>query len=94
MLTTTIGVHFTGGSLNPARSLGPAVVLGRWPEYFWIYFIGPILGALLASGFYSLLNFLRWKECNPGQDGDIDVEKVQLLENEVIQRKGSDSASF
>jgi len=69
------GVHFTGGSLNPARSLGPAVVLGRWPEYFWIYFLGPIMGASLASAFYSLLGYLRWKECNPGQDWD--GEKLQ-----------------
>jgi aquaporin related protein len=76
------GVHFTGGSLNPARSLGPAVVLGKWPEYFWIYFLGPILGAMLASGFYGLLNMLRWKECNPGQD-HADVEKVQLLGNKT-----------
>lgn len=66
------GVYFTGGSLNPARSLGPAVVTGSFPTYFWIYFIGPILGALLASGFYALLKYLRWKECNPGQDWSPD----------------------
>ncbi|KAK0625925.1 aquaporin-like protein [Immersiella caudata] len=87
-LTQLVGVHFTGGSLNPARSLGPAVVLGRWPEYFWIYFIGPILGALLASAFYSLLNFLRWKECNPGQDHD-DVERLQVVSE---NRKGDESS--
>ena len=72
----TAGINFTGGSLNPARSLGPAVVSGRWPEYFWIYFVGPVAGGLLASGFYSLLQVLRWEECNPGQDWD-DVEKRQ-----------------
>lgn len=66
------GVYFTGGSLNPARSLGPAVVTGSFPTYFWIYFLGPILGALLASGFYALLKYLRWKECNPGQDWSPD----------------------
>ena len=51
-------------------------MLGRWPGYFWIYFIGPILGALLASVFYSLLGYLNWKECNQGQDWN-DVEKLQ-----------------
>ena len=33
-----------------------------------------MLGSLLASGFYVLLRRLQWKECNPGQDWDRDVE--------------------
>lgn len=75
-LTQLTGVCFTGGSLNPARSLGPAVVNAQFPGYFWIYVVGPGLGALLASAFYSLLKYLRWKECNPGQDWD-DIEKME-----------------
>jgi aquaporin related protein len=54
--------------LNPARSLGPAVVNRSFPGYFWIYWLGPVLGSLLACGFYTLLKYLRWRECNPGQD--------------------------
>jgi len=38
----------SGTSTNPARSLGPAVVSGQW-QAWWIYWVGPILGALLAS---------------------------------------------
>ncbi|KAM7198473.1 aquaporin-like protein [Rhypophila sp. PSN 637] len=75
-LAELIGVFFTGGSLNPARSLGPAVVNGSFPGYFWIYWVGPALGAIVACGFYVLLKWLRWRECNPGQDWD-DVEKLQ-----------------
>jgi aquaporin Z len=37
----------SGTSTNPARSLGPEVVSGYW-EYWWIYWIGPVIGALLA----------------------------------------------
>ncbi len=37
----------SGTSTNPARSLGPAVVSGQW-EGWWIYWVGPVLGALLA----------------------------------------------
>ena len=44
----------SGISTNPARSLGPAVVSGQW-DGFWIYLIGPLAGALLASLACSLL---------------------------------------
>jgi len=37
----------SGTSTNPARSLGPALVSGRW-EGWWIYWIGPVIGASLA----------------------------------------------
>jgi aquaporin related protein len=50
-----LGVYYTGGSLNPARSFGPSVVLHTFETYHWIYWVGPALGALLAAGFYRLL---------------------------------------
>nr|QBQ04084.1 aquaporin 4 [Clarias magur] len=43
-----IGARFSGASMNPARSLGPAVITGIW-EYHWVYWIGPVLGAVLAG---------------------------------------------
>lgn len=63
-----LGIYYTGGSLNFARSLGPAAVNHHFPGYFWIYFVGPLLGSLLASAFYGLLNSMRYQTCNPGQD--------------------------
>jgi len=44
----------SGTSTNPARSLGPAVISGEWTGW-WIYLIGPMAGALLASFACSLL---------------------------------------
>lgn len=64
------GVYFTGGSLNPARSFGPAVVLGEFPGYHWIYWLAPTLGSLISCGFYILLRNLRYYECNPDQESD------------------------
>nr|QKE23051.1 aquaporin 14 [Iconisemion striatum] len=43
-----IGARFSGASMNPARSLGPAIITGFW-ENHWVYWIGPVLGALLAG---------------------------------------------
>jgi aquaporin Z len=37
----------SGTSTNPARSLGPVLISGQW-QGWWIYWIGPLLGALLA----------------------------------------------
>ncbi|ETS75744.1 hypothetical protein PFICI_12688 [Pestalotiopsis fici W106-1] len=62
------GVYYTGASLNPARSLGPAVVTGHFPSEHWIYWIGPILGSLLASLVYLLVKAVDYTTVNPAQD--------------------------
>lgn len=62
------GVYFTGGSLNPARSFGPCVAIHSFPREHWIYWVGPILGACLAVGFYRLVKALEYETANPGQD--------------------------
>ena len=49
------GVNYSGASVNPARSFGPCVAARDFPGYFWIYFLGPVLGALLAAGFYHFV---------------------------------------
>lgn len=42
------GARYTGTSLNPARSLGPALIAGRLSTY-WIYVVGPLLGGIAAA---------------------------------------------
>jgi aquaporin Z len=50
-----IALPIEGASMNPARSLGPAVVAGRL-EDAWIYLAGPAIGALIAVAIAWLLN--------------------------------------
>ena len=72
-----LGVYYTGGSLNPARSFGPAVVTRDFPGYHWIYWLGPFMGAGIAAGYYWFAKALNYEEANPGQDAVDEGEQDQ-----------------
>jgi aquaporin NIP len=53
-LDALFGGPVTGASMNPARSLGPALVAGEWRD-LWIYLVGPVAGAALGALAYQLV---------------------------------------
>lgn len=50
-----VAVPFTGSSVNPARSIGPAL-LGGDLSALWIYLVAPVLGAIVAALVYRVAN--------------------------------------
>jgi aquaporin Z len=51
-----ISIPVTNTSVNPARSTGPAIFVGGWAiSQLWLFWVAPIVGALLAGFFYSWL---------------------------------------
>ncbi|XP_069679268.1 aquaporin AQPAe.a-like isoform X2 [Periplaneta americana] len=45
---------YTGASMNPARTFGPALWTGMWDNH-WVYWLGPLASGLLTSAFYRFV---------------------------------------
>jgi len=65
ILASFLGGPITGASMNPARSLAPAIFEGQL-GVMWIYILGPMIGAVLAALLYE------WIRCDVTQEEDKD----------------------
>lgn len=51
-----IGISVTNLSVNPARSMGPAIFVGGWAvAQLWLFWVAPILGGAIGGGIYNML---------------------------------------
>jgi aquaporin related protein len=89
-----MGVYYTGGSVNPARSFGPAVVSHKFNSYHWIYWVGPIMGAFLASAFYMFIKACKYNlpcgidKTSVNHDSIVEYETVNLDVNDPKKALG------
>ncbi|KAL3528959.1 hypothetical protein ACH5RR_008281 [Cinchona calisaya] len=64
MLNILIAGESTGASMNPVRTLGPAIAANNF-KGIWIYLTAPILGALAGAGIYSAVKLPDDDDANP-----------------------------
>lgn len=75
-----VGIPVTNTSVNPARSIGPAVFVGGWAlSQLWLFIIAPLIGAVVAALVYNLTH-------KPGEVISVK-EAEQALESEQAERR-------
>ncbi|XP_043824176.1 aquaporin-2 [Dromiciops gliroides] len=85
-----LGIHYTGCSMNPARSLGPAVIVGKFDDH-WVFWIGPLIGAILGSLLYNYLLFPQTKSFSErlatlkGKEPDVDWEEREVRRRQSVE---------
>jgi aquaporin Z len=56
ILIHLVGIHYTGTSVNPARSIGPALFEGGQAiSDLWVFIVGPFAGAAIAAGIWKII---------------------------------------
>lgn len=56
VLIHLVGIPVTNTSVNPARSIGPAIFVGGWAlSQLWLFIVAPLIGAAVAAGVYSAI---------------------------------------
>ena len=57
ILIHLVGINYTGTSVNPARSIGPALFEGgKALSQLWVFIVGPFIGGALAAGIWKMID--------------------------------------
>ncbi len=57
VLIHLVGINYTGTSVNPARSIGPALFEGgKAIADLWVFIVGPVIGGALAAGVWKVID--------------------------------------
>jgi glycerol uptake facilitator-like aquaporin len=80
-ISTSLG-RVTGGSINPARVIGPAIISGNF-IHLWIYILGPIIGCTFGGVWYKYGHLDGNKKVGEMHNYDLEVVQPKDLEIEL-----------
>ena len=76
-----VGIPVTNTSVNPARSIGPAIFVGGWAlSQLWLFIVAPLIGAAIAAGVYMAITHKPSEVISAG-------EAERALESEQAERR-------
>jgi aquaporin Z len=71
-----VGIPVTNTSVNPARSTGPAIVVGGWAlRQLWLFWVAPAIGAIVAAAVYRGIEYRSAERLATAQRDEIAIEK-------------------
>ena len=81
-LVHLVGIPVTNTSVNPARSIGPAIFVGGWAlSQLWVFIVAPVIGAVIAAAVYAVTH-------RPAEKISVR-EAERALESEQAQRRSA-----
>ncbi|XP_020590316.1 aquaporin NIP2-1-like isoform X1 [Phalaenopsis equestris] len=86
-ITSILAGPISGGSMNPARTLGPALASKRFNS-LWVYFLGPFIGTLLGALSY---NFIRLDKFQKSEPQKLSSFKLRRWENDEVAKLNNSS---
>ncbi|KAG0360553.1 hypothetical protein BG005_010470 [Podila minutissima] len=77
--------RYTGASVNPARAFATSVAARSFSPDHWIFWFGPLTGAVLAAALHILFRYLDYDRANPGIDAENQAQfmRAQSAVNET-----------
>ncbi len=75
-LVHLVGIPVTNTSVNPARSTGPATVVGGWAlAQLWVFWVAPLIGGALAAGAYRALEYVSEERLATAQRDEVLIRE-------------------
>ncbi len=77
-----VGIPITNTSVNPARSIGPAIFVGGWAlQQLWLFIVAPLVGAAVAAAAYAVVRIPEVTITTKAAERSLASEQVERIMN-------------